>query len=255
MNSGKPSKQALAIAYSMKRKGKKMYKGGQVQDGGDQMIMHEELPGVRVSEEVLQRQAYKPHNTAVQGYAEGGEVDAMKPLHTKPIADSEGIEEMHPEQEDHLPMPRMEPVQRMDSDLQRDPPRLSESLSLAQDIMLDRKRRKFAQGGEVSSQGSVSGKAPRRDEELSMRDGSHSLHDVSEDAMEVGSLQDSIDAPDMSDLSNNSDELDAPMEDGRSERGLDLEPVHIMSDDEHDTSDASLVSDILKDRKMRRRGR
>lgn len=49
------------------------------------------------------------------------------------------------------------------------------------------------------------------------------------------------------------DELDAPMEDGRDSRGLNAEPVHTMEDDEHDTSDASLVAQIMRERRKGRK--
>jgi hypothetical protein len=63
-----------------------------------------------------------------------------------------------------------------------------------------------------------------------------------------------IDAPSDSYETKDADEMNAPKEDGRDSRGLDLEPVHSMEDSEHDTSDASLVSEILRDRKKRRMG-
>lgn len=132
----------------------------------------------------------------VAKYAEGGEVDAMAPLSKKPAMPGSSEEE-HPDREDHLSMPTESPVQQMDSDLEEDLPKVSESLSLAAEVMKDRKRAKFAKGGLV-------------------------------------------------------DEMDAPMEDGRESRGLNLEPVHTMSDDEHDESDASLVAQIIKERKARR---
>jgi hypothetical protein len=48
------------------------------------------------------------------------------------------------------------------------------------------------------------------------------------------------------------DEMEAPMEDGRESRGLNAEPVHVMEDDEHDESDASLVAQIVRERRKRR---
>lgn len=103
------------------------------------------------------------------------------------------------------------PHEMVDSDLpssaessmeESDRPELSESLSLASEVMKDRKRLKMARGGKVPSR----------------------------------------------------DEMDAPMEDGRESRGLNISPAQSMEDSEHDVSDASLVSEILKDRKKRRMG-
>lgn len=118
------------------------------------------------------------------------------------------------------------------SDDQKDMPTLSEALSLSGEVMKDRKRRMMARGGMVSSYEDDSESNPHK----------------------VGELGESIDAPSMSDMDHDKDEMDAPEQDGRDSRGLDLEPVHTMEDDEHDTSDASLVSQILKDRKKRRMG-
>ena len=70
----------------------------------------------------------------------------------------------------------------------------------------------------------------------------------------IGSDHEPVDAPTDSYLDNEKDETDAPMEDGRETRGMDLEAAPIEEDAAHETSDASLVADILKDRKMRRRG-
>ena len=147
--------------------------------------------------------------------AEGGKVDDMAPLakHSAMPGDSE---EEHPEREDHLSMPMEHPVQEMDSDLEEGLPMVAKSLSLADEIMKDRKRQKFAKGGMV------------------------------------GSLKGPVDAPNGADESHDADELDAPMEDGRESRGLNAEPVHTMEDDEHDESDASLVAQIIREWKGRR---
>jgi hypothetical protein len=109
-----------------------------------------------------------------------------------------------------------------------DRPMASEALSLAEEILKDRKRLRMARGGMVDSDSGSSSKA--------------------------GALQQTIDAPDEEYLDNVKDELAATMEDGRDSRGLNAGQVHTMSDDEHDESDASLVAEILRDRKMRRRG-
>lgn len=160
-------------------------------------------------------------------YAEGGAVNEMRPLETHP---QDGNEKQHPEQE----ASPMDMVSRgMDSedasDMERDMPQESVNISLADEIMKDRKRKLMARGGSVES------------------------YESDDPRDTVGTLHGKIDKSDMSNLSNDSDELDAPKEDGRYQRGLNLEPVHTMEDSEHDVSDASLVSEILKDRKNRRR--
>lgn len=104
---------------------------------------------------------------------------------------------------------QMAPHEMVDADLpssesssmeERDEPQMSESLSLASEVMKDRKRLKMARGGMVNDQ----------------------------------------------------DEMDAPKEDGRESRGLNTEPVHTMEDDEHDVSDASLVAQVMRERRKRR---
>lgn len=134
-------------------------------------------------------------------YAEGGEVDAQKPLHSKPEDHNPEMEDAHmsAEMAEHELVDQDMPGQEDSSMDEEDLPHVAKSMSLAAEIMKDRKRQKMAEGGMV-------------------------------------------------------EEMDAPEEDGRDSRGLNLEPVHTVEDDEHDTSDASLVSEILKDRKSRRRG-
>jgi len=236
MKHGKPQKQALAIAYSTKRanmaKGGKMDRscpdcmamGGSCYNHGGMIREGHEGP----SEEKSHQNAGMPnpsHAKTRDLLAEGGMVNAMRPLHTSPeeLDGDKDLEELHP---DHDAAP-MELVSvgmssKKASDMERDLPRKSEDLSLASEIMMDRKRKLMAKGGMAH-------------------------------AMDVGSLDDGIDAPSDSDLTHDEDELDAPKEDGRFSRGLNLEPVHTMEDDEHDESDASLVSQILRDRKNRRR--
>lgn len=85
------------------------------------------------------------------------------------------------------------PSSEMDSDREEDLPTEEKAISLAAEIMKDRRR--MAKGGEV----------------------------------------------------------DAPLEDGREERGLDLEPAPTIEDEEHDTSNASLVEEILSTRRKARR--
>ena len=149
-------------------------------------------------------------------YAEGGEVDDRRPLKTNPNSPNPELEDSR--QEMDSPSYATESSEES-SDSQEDLPRVSESLSLIEDILNDRRRRsiKMAHGGQVGEDGA------KTDEPNDMYE------------------------------SNNADELDAPIEDGRWQRGLNLEPVHSMSDPEHDVSDASLVEQILKDRKNRRR--
>jgi hypothetical protein len=141
MKAGKPQKQALAIAYSMKRRPKGYAKGGRVEN-----------PELDMSE--------SPEPMGMEQMAEHDEMDR-------------GMSEHH-------------------------------DMSLSEAIMADRKAM-----------------MPEED----MTEAPHEAH-----------------------------EMDAPMEDGRDTRGLSLSAAPTMEDDEHDTSDASLVSQILKDRKMRRRG-
>lgn len=230
-------KKNLAIAYATKEKnkGKKYAEGGECPEcASGKCAMH---------------------------MAEGGEVSNEK---------------MHPEHEASPKMPLVD--EGMDSeeasDLEKDPPQLSMDISLSDEIMKDRKRLKgspddvlegnadrdladvdeynsdpergrqqMAKGGLVANEEVRNNKSP-----LDLD------NDKPEDYSMVGAVEGPIDSADGSDESNNADELDAPREDGRGERGLNLEPVHVMKDDEHDQSDASLVSEILRDRKNRRRG-
>jgi hypothetical protein len=175
------------------------------------------------------------HGGKAKGYAEGGEVDAKKPLKSKPQGKNFEMEETKASAS-------MAPHELVDQDMrssedssddQEDLPHIAKSLSLAAEIMMDRKRRMMANGGAVEDyEGEDTESSPRH----------------------VGDDEGPIDAPDKSYLTEDEDELDAPKEDGRDSRGLNAEPVHSMEDDEHDSSEASLVSEILKDRKSRRRG-
>lgn len=238
-------KKNLAMAYNAKKKpmscpncmpgAKCMAHGGSVGNQpteSEYNTEHKPLPGMEISRDVLPKQANKSRNMDKQKYAEGGAVDAMSPLKEHPAHESEDNEKQHPDRE---ASPKLDPVpEGMDSsdasDMVQDLPHLSKSLSLAAEVMMDRKRRMLAKGGSV------------------------------------GSLDGPIDEPTMSDLDNDSDEMSANPEDGRQSRGLNLEPVHVMSDSEHDQSDASdqsdykenddsLIGEILRDRKMRRRGK
>jgi len=167
-------------------------------------------------------------NSAYARYAEGGMVDDQAPLRDH-AANDDDSEERHPERDEHDYMPLEMPVDEMDSELEQDLPGGSVNMSLAQEIMKDRKRRMFAKGGSVDQ-------------------------DVSYKSMGVGQVTGTTDPTTDSDETNDADEKEVPVEDGRDTRGLDLEYAHTMTDPEHDTSDASLVAQILKDRKNRRRG-
>lgn len=251
-----PMKKSLAMSYAQKRSSKKAY-GGNVY--GENMSA-EDNQSVKDCEAcsmatggkcmshggMAENEGAKPDHSShdvkpllpaheqiqmKQKYAEGGKVNDMRPLQQDPSNDNLELDE----QEDVNNRSHIDPgiSQVEDSSQEQDLPRASHALDLVTDILMDRRRRKMAEGGRV------------RANMLDTGDG---------EAMDVGSLHGSIDHPDMSDLSNDGDELDAPVEDGRESRGLNAEPVHTMEDDEHDQSDASLVSQILKDRKMRRRG-
>jgi hypothetical protein len=122
--------------------------------------------------------------------AHGGEVDELREAHAEvSMAPDEMVDQDVMGQEESS----ME---------ERDLPQASESLSLSQQVMRDRKRRMMAKGGMVEA--------------------------------------------------DEADEMEAPMEDGRESRGLNAEPVHTMEDDEHDESDASLVAQIVRERRKRR---
>jgi len=294
MKAGKPQKQALAIAYSAKRKN--MAKGGSVDSpegmcpdctaaqacmkhGGPDEVTRD-LPeyssggvvdNIGVSGQGSKEASHMPSSDTFEKrlaklqsdfeasknkdlpglereahFAEGGAVNAMRPLQQDPENDNLEMDEQ-------IPQSKRGPAEDVDEQLQSeqeysdgelDLPKVSESLSLAAEIMKDRKRRNYAKGGSVSS--------------MSLQT------DGDEDAMEIGSLKGSIDKSDMSDLSNNSDELDNEPGSGREEtRGMNISVPHVMSDDEHeesnstddsrDSNDDSLIGEILKDRKKRRR--
>lgn len=217
IRAGRPMKQALAIAYSTKRK--KMSKGG-------------------ISCATCGMSNCKSHN----GMAEGGEVNAMKPLEQDPANDNLELDEQNsPGSEAHID-PGIS--SKENSNDEEDLPKVSEALSLAAEIMKDRKRLKMARGGSVPSMSNQT--------------------DGDEKSMKMGSLEDGIDAPSMSNLDNDSDELNAEAEDGRESRGMSISVPHVMSDPEHDETEASqvedykhnddsLIGEILRDRKRRRR--
>lgn len=166
--------------------------------------------------------------------AEGGAVDEMAPLAEHGVHSSPDNEEQHPERGGSLPPLGQKETQEEDSAGEQDLPTLSEALDLHQEVMKDRKRRvHMANGGKVAD---------------------YEGEDTESSQVGDDDASSSIDAPHMADLTNDSDELDAPLDDPRHERGLNLEPVHTMSDREHDTSDASLVNDILEDRRRKKRG-
>lgn len=149
----------------------------------------------------------------IKCYAHGGEVENEK---------------LHPEHE-AAPMEMVD--EGMDSEkashMEEDLPKVSEALSLAAEVMKDRRRTRMAMGGSVES----------------YEDGSESEGSK----MEANTFKHGMDE------TNDSDELDPPKEDGRDSRGLNISAVHTMKDESHDQSDASLVAQILSDRKKRRR--
>lgn len=202
-------------------------------EGGMVDALRPKLPSLQKAMDQYQGADDGPvsHRPTRDQYAEGGEVDEMRSMHTDPMREgNEANEDLHPDREaDKMPLVLEGMDSEEASDLERDMPRKSEDLSLAGEIMLDRKRRQLAMGGSVKS----------------YEDGS--------DSSKVGSLHGSIDEPTNSNMDNDADEHDAPEQDGRYQRGLNLEPVHSMDDERHDVSEASLVAEILRDRKRRRR--
>ena len=305
MHAGKPQKQALAIAYSTKRNAmgkKKMAKGGSVLgDNKSTMTNPESCPQCGFADaDRCGHQAYavggmvdaeKPLHTSPDspnheleaskegtersehGYGESSEVasdmerdepsrhGAEQSLSAEIMRDRmrmHGKQKTQPEDNDsrvqskemnldndnsmsaklgHRPASKMSP--------HVDEPSRSKPMNSMDDLAErdDSNRAKLAMGGRVEA-----------DEQA-----------YSNKESKVGSLDDGIDPPDMSNLSNNSDEHDPDPEDGRESRGLNLEPVHEMSDPEHDQESASkdsdygehdnsLVGEILRDRKRRRRG-
>lgn len=184
MSAGKPQKQALAIAYSTKRaNSSKKAHGGHVTECEACKL----ADGGTCAEHMM---------------AEGGEVDATKPLHTSP-------DSANPELEETMAMPEDEMAtdtesSEADSDSEKDKPTVTMNISLVDDIMKDRMRRNpMAEGGEAEE----------------------------EDAHEE------------------------PLY----EHDMDLEPVHTIEDEEHEQSspsddDMSLVGQILKDRRGKKRG-
>jgi hypothetical protein len=204
-----------------------MAHGGVAQD---RTIDSNEVAVSDTSMDVLSPADHKKHNMDVQKYAEGGAVDDEAPLKEHSLEDEPENEDLHPEMSDSVDsrsLIRPGITSESDSDNHEDLPQRNEHISLSEDVMNDRKRRMMSKGGYVSSKGSSS---------------------------LAGDLDQKTDLPEMSDLDNDADEMSAPVEDGRMSRGLNLEPVHDMTDPEHDISEASLVNDIIRDRKMRRRG-
>ena len=208
MHAGKPQKQALAIAYSTMRanRKKKMAKGGYADDGTGTGY------GGYAESDKDSRDAR---------YAEGGEVNDMRSLHASAPEHNEDLEMAGSPAE--LPSYRTESSEEM-SDAEKDAPSTNVNISLSDEIMRDRARRRMmAEGGQV------------------------------------GSEHGPINEPTDSYMDKDEDEAGFFEEDGRDTRGLNLEPVHAMDDDEHedmvDHSDASLVGQIMAERKARRRNK
>lgn len=213
-----------------------MAHGGSVESYEDTDGKAHEALDMESGRDLHPKQTPHAQNMAKQKYAEGGEVDAQRPLKTNPMGSN-------PEEDELDASVSMAPHEMVDADMrgaedssrdELDLPQVSENISLASQVMKDRKRRMMASGGKV--------KAMDGDEMSPMGSSSR-----------AGSLGQTIDPSDDSYETNDGDEMTAPKEDGRDERGLNAEPVHTMEDDEHDTSDASLVAQILRDRKNRRR--
>lgn len=244
MKHGKPQKQALAIAYSTKRANKKMAdkmaEGGEVQKpspspspsappldpdkvkqfekGFKQAMNMAEGGEVDDLHDLTPYEKGQGHDLEekMRMYAEGGEVDDRRPLKTRP--DSENPELEMSKHEVHSPRYETE-TSKQASENEKDLPTTNVDISLVESILADRKRRaiKMAHGGQVGEDGGP------------------------------------IDEPDEMYESHDSDELDPPMHDGRQERDMNISAVHSIEDSEHDASESSLVEEILKDRKRRRR--
>lgn len=309
MHSGKPQKQALAIAYSTKRAAmgkKKMAKGGSVL--GDNKSGMTNPDSELQSSDVCHHCQVAHEGGEVCQYAEGGMVDSERSLKTSPKGPNHELDVSKEDMErSEFGYGEMSEVASM---AERDEPsRHGAEQSLSEEIMRDRKRRSTnrtqpmdndsrVQDKEMSldNDDSMKDKLPHRpasamspdediprrsqprnsEDELAERDDSNRAKlamggrvEVDEQAYSnkpsmVGSLDDGIDEPDMSSPSNNKDEVDPDGEDGRESRGLNLEPVHEMTDSMHDQESASkdsdyeehddsLVGEILRDRKRRRR--
>lgn len=243
MKHGKPQKQALAIAYSTKRAN--MSKGGKAGYDKDYANISSDTGGSNPnmggklgSRDCPDCMAMGGCCSAHEGYAEGGEVDAMKPLHTKPVESSEDAsnEDLHPEHGGGTPMVDPGVSSETYSGMEEDLPKLSEALSLAAEVMKDRSRRKMAKGGSVQSY--------EGEDTESSQVGDDETPTPSPNGMYETKDQDEMDSPKVSNRMNES-------------RGVETAQPHVMSDNEHDSSNPSeddLVSQILQDRKKRRKG-
>lgn len=238
MKHGKPQKQALAIAYSTKRAN--MAKGGKVKGCPDCMAMGGKCyaHGGQISKD--SQKSNVADSTERTNLAEGGEVDNEK---------------LHPEHEAGTPDVDPGISSEEDSDLEKDFPTVSEALSLSAEVMKDRQRRKMAEGGEVDDMHEMVSKRPMSKNSVESYEGEET------ESSQVGDDDPSstIDPPTGRYETKDSDEMDSPKESNRmlESRGLNAARPHIMSDEEHDSSNPSeddLVSQILQDRKKRRRG-
>jgi hypothetical protein len=343
MKAGKPQKQALAIAYSTKRNAKKMAKGGSVpmQTGDDKSAYARST----CPDCYAEGGKCMAHGGDVQHMAEGGRVKDKRELHTKGDDANHELNDINGQDTERSEFGYGESSEEA-SERRRDMPQLSESeggrrpgrgseltasdtsgperampqahepISLADEIISDRQRRKMGhhQGSAEAPEGNVRaweanakdgsdtkrarhtmgpkhGHVPHddtptrskptatledlyeRDDSLKMAQGGMtpiSSQAYEDDASmneesEVGSLQGAIDASSHAPKAPDTGEENSEPEDGRASRGLNLEPVHVMDDPEHDTSEASdqsdygdnddsLVGEILRDRKRKRRG-
>lgn len=233
----------LSAAYGAKRvnmskkcqacaTGSCMAHGGKVEQGsGAHEQEHEsQQASHELSRDTKPKQPNRPMIVSKQKYSEGGAVKDLLPLKEQSADDNHELdvsEESTSVAPHELLSRDVEGAQESSMD-EQDLPRMSESLSLADEVMMDRKRRRMAEGGRV---------------EGSSNSGNSSL---------AGNLNQKIDAPDMSDLDNDSDELPRVLEDGRDSRGLNAESTHSMEDNEHYISDASLVAQIMRERRKSR---
>lgn len=292
-NPGKANRaQNLAIAYATKRKAAHMYQGGEMGGQDESCPDCYAIGGTCEYHSGTMQKTEGGDDQSSETFAEGGMVNAKRPLQTKPIestGDSE-IEEFHPER-DAAPMDMVDygESQETASDAEKDLPRASKALSLAAEVMKDRARRSggkpedegsvstmatekrapnnvqskvglYAEGGQVSIPGQEEDdideltRSQWHDAQYMSKGGMAYKSNAGDDETSLaGNLHGTIDPANGMDETNDTDELDGPTEDGRWQRGLNLEPVHEMEDDEHDESSASLAQSVMRDRKKSRR--
>ena len=273
MKAGKPQKQALAIAYAVKKKNMKakggemakcpdcMSAGGQCMAHGGMSDMDHMSEGGQVSQAQGMMHPKKVYGTEAElrGYAKGGQIPSQYPLKgASPIARSQRDEalmkdDMHRVQSsdaklggsvDGLPMPD---------------PRYSVSDSLRSmrtngEVQTD--DAKYALGGMIDFE--------EGDEQRGVQDDDMDI-DRGANNNDMGRMPETEDSEDAK-YASGGEVLDSIMNDRKKStaqtayaRRMDLEPVHTESDPEHNTNspsidDAALIGQILEERKMRRRG-